>query len=72
MTTTIATTLAPHAKQIAAATRDAGMSDDPCLWHDARTLHGWETWVDHTVVGEHWPVTIGPMEDRYPDRRVRR
>lgn len=49
---------------------DAGMSDDPCLHHDARTLLGIETLVRHDVVGVHWPQTIPAIEDRGHDRTV--
>lgn len=45
---------------------DAGMSDDPCLWHDARTFHGVETLVRHDVIGRHHPESIGAIETRFP------
>lgn len=46
---------------------DAGMSDDPCLHHDARTFHGVETLVHHGVVGRHHPESITSIETRFPD-----
>lgn len=45
---------------------DAGMSDDPCLQHDAREFHGIETLVRHDCIGKHHPESIGPIETRYP------
>lgn len=45
---------------------DAGMSDDPCLHHDARTFHGVETLVRHDVIGRHHPEAIGAIETRFP------
>src|SRR5690606_951960 len=45
---------------------DAGMSDDPCLHHDALVFHGVETLVRHDCVGRHWPEAIGPIETRLP------
>lgn len=45
---------------------DAGMSDDPCLHHDARTFHSTETLVRHDVIGRHHPEAIGPIETRFP------
>ena len=45
---------------------DAGMSDDPCLHHDARTFHGTETLVRHDVIGRHHPEAIGAIETRFP------
>lgn len=45
---------------------DAGMSDDPCLQHDAREFHGVETLVRHDCIGRHHPESIGPIETRYP------
>lgn len=44
---------------------DAGMSDDPCLHHDARTFHGVETLVRHDVIGRHHPEAIGAIETRF-------
>ena len=49
---------------------DAGMSDDPCLHHDAAKFHGIETRVRHDVVGRHHPEAIGPVETRGHDMRV--
>lgn len=51
---------------------DAGMSDDPCLHHDARTFHGVRTLVRHDVIGRHWPESIGPVETRGHDMTVHR
>ncbi len=51
--------------------RDAGMSDDPCLHHDANTLLGIPTYVHHGVVGQHYPECIGPIEGRGHDRALR-
>ena len=49
---------------------DAGMSDDPCLHHDAAKFHGIETRVRHDVVGRHHPECIGPVEGRGHDMTV--
>jgi hypothetical protein len=49
---------------------DEGMTDDPCLYWDAKRLHGVETYVRHDVVGRHWPECIGPVETRGHDMRV--
>lgn len=49
---------------------DAGMSDDPCLHHDAETLLGIPTLVRHDVVGVHWPQCIPGIEDRGHDMAV--
>lgn len=46
---------------------DAGMSDDPCLHHDAKELLGIPTYVHHGVVGQHYPQAIGPIETRGHD-----
>jgi len=51
---------------------DAGMSDDPCLHHDARTFHGVEALVRHDCVGRHHPEAIGPVETRGHDMTVHR
>lgn len=51
---------------------DAGMSDDPCLEHDARTLLGHRTLVRHDCVGVHWPQAIGAVETRGHDMTVAR
>lgn len=51
---------------------DAGMSDDPCLHHDARRFHGVEWLVRHDCVGVHHPESIGPVEGRGHDMAVHR
>lgn len=51
---------------------EVGMSDDPCLHHDAQTFHDIPTYVHHGVVGKHFPESIGPIEDRHHDRRLYR
>lgn len=51
---------------------DAGMSDDPCLEHDARTLLDVPTLVRHDCEGRHWPQSIGAVETRGHDMTVAR
>jgi len=48
--------------------REAGMSDDPCLHHDALTLLGIETYVRKDCIGIHHPTSIGAIETRFPGR----
>jgi len=43
---------------------DNGMSDDPCLHHDAKTLLGIPTHVRHDVLARHYPEAIGDYESR--------
>lgn len=50
--------------------RDTGMSDDPCLHHDALAYHGFPTYVRHDCVGRHHPETIGAVEHRGHDMTV--
>jgi hypothetical protein len=52
---------------------DNGMSDDPCLHHDAEHLLGIPTYVHHGVEGHHYPRTIGAIETRHSsdDRTLR-
>lgn len=45
----------------------SGMSDDPCLHHDAFHLLGIPTFVHHGVVGQHYPEQIPPIEHRHTD-----
>lgn len=49
---------------------EMGMTDDPCLHHDAREYHGWETYVHHGCIGKHHPECIPRIEDRGHDMRV--
>lgn len=49
---------------------DAGMSDDPCYHHDARTLLGVPTYVRHDVIARHYPESIGDYESRGYDTTV--
>lgn len=51
---------------------DTGMSDDPCLHHDALTLLGIPTYVRHDVVGRHYPDCIPGIEHRGYDLHVER
>jgi hypothetical protein len=48
---------------------DAGMSDDPCLYADA-TARDMIVVVDHEVIGQHYPETIGAVETRGHDMKV--
>ena len=52
--------------------RDAGMTDDPCLHHDALHLLGLPTYVRKDVVAKHYPEAIGAIETRGHDRTVYR
>lgn len=49
---------------------DAGMSDDPCLQHDAWHNHNWQVYVRGDVVTRHYPECIPGIEHRGHDRRV--
>lgn len=49
---------------------EMGMTDDPCLHHDAREFHGWETYVHHGCIGRHWPECIPAIELRGHDMKV--
>jgi hypothetical protein len=49
---------------------DAGMSDDPCLYHDAIEFYGIQPVVHHGVVGQHYPECIGDYESRGYDTSV--
>ena len=51
---------------------EAGMSDDPCYHHDARTLLGVDALVRKDCVGVHHPIRIGPVETRGHDMAVHR
>jgi hypothetical protein len=51
---------------------DMGMSDDPCLYWDAKRLHGVETYVRHDCVGRHYPECIPAVELRGYDLGVAR
>lgn len=42
-----------------------GLSDDPAYHKDAIELLGMPTYVRHDCIGQHYPVTIGPVETRY-------
>ena len=44
---------------------EAGMSDDPCFWADAKTLLGIATHVRHDVHATHYPISIGAYDTRY-------
>lgn len=45
---------------------DAGMTDDPCLHHDALNLLGIPTYVRKDCVARHYPECIGSIEQRHP------
>jgi len=49
---------------------DAGMSDDPCLQHDAWHNHGWPVYVRRDVVTRHYPDCIPGIEYRGHDMTV--
>lgn len=49
---------------------DAGMSDDPCYHHDAKTLLGIPTYVRHDCIARHHPESIGAIETRGHDMEV--
>lgn len=51
---------------------DAGMTDDPCLHHDALHLLGIPTYVRKDVFARHYPESIGPIESRGHDRSIHR
>lgn len=51
---------------------EAGMSDDPCYHHDARTLLGIDALVRKDCVGVHHPIRIGAVETRGHDMAVHR
>lgn len=51
---------------------DNGMTDDPCLEHDALLFHGVRTLVRKDVVGRHYPEAIGAVEHRGHDMTVHR
>ena len=44
---------------------DAGMSDDPCYHHDAKTLLGVPTYVRHDCRARHYPEAVGAYDTRY-------
>ena len=44
---------------------EAGMSDDPCFWSDAKTLLNIPTYVRHDVHATHYPISIGEYASRY-------
>jgi hypothetical protein len=44
---------------------EAGLTDDPCYYRDAKELLGVPTYVRKDVIGRHWPEAIPPLEDRY-------
>lgn len=49
---------------------DAGMSDDPCLQHDAWYNHGWPTYVRLDVEAAHFPQAVPAIELRGHDMTV--
>lgn len=49
---------------------DAGMSDDPCLYHDALTLFEVQAIVHHGLRGRHYPEVIGDYKSRGYDTKV--
>ena len=49
-----------------------GMTDDPCMHHDALTLLGLPTYVRHDVIGKHYPEVIPAIEARGYDLTVMR
>lgn len=51
---------------------DAGMTDDPCMHHDALHLLGYPTYVRKDVHARHYPEAIGPIEGRGHDMTVHR
>lgn len=51
---------------------EAGMSDDPCYHHDARSLLGVDALVRKDCVGVHHPIRIGAVETRGHDMAVHR
>lgn len=51
---------------------DVGMSDDPCLQHDAWYSHRWPVYVRPDVRARHFPEAIGAIETRGHDMTVHR
>lgn len=51
---------------------EEGMTDDPCMHHDALHLLGVPTYVRHDVVGRHYPEVIPAIEHRGYDLTVTR
>lgn len=49
---------------------DAGETDDPCMYRDARELLGYETFVRKDCIARHHPEAIPGIEHRGHDRRV--
>lgn len=49
---------------------DVAMSDDPCLYHDAKEFLGVQGIVHHGVVGQHYPPSIGDYKSRGYDTTV--
>lgn len=49
---------------------DAGMSDDPCMQHDAWHKMGWPIYVRNDVITRHHPEAIPAIEHRGHDRTV--
>lgn len=50
--------------------QDAGMTDDPCYYEDAKAM-GYPTYVRHDTQCEHYPPVLPPLEQRGHDRRIR-
>lgn len=50
---------------------DAGMSDDPCFHRDTNLYLGIPTYVRHDTIARHFPETIGAIETRGHDMKVR-
>lgn len=48
---------------------DMGMTDDPCLHHDALNLLGIPTYVRKDCVARHYPECIGSIEQRHPGNK---
>lgn len=51
---------------------DTGMTDDPCMHHDALHLLGIPTYVRKDCIGKHYPEAIGAIETRGHDMKVHR
>lgn len=49
---------------------ESGMSDDPCLWADAKELLGVKTLVRMDCLGRHYPESVGAVEGRGYDMEV--
>jgi hypothetical protein len=49
---------------------DLGLTDDPCLYWDAKRLYGVDTYVRHDVVGRHYPEALCGIEERGYDLSV--